>query len=162
MATHTPHPFLHLPFLGLLLLSAADDSAVMSSLLSFLSPAPPRWSASIPSATGQMSTETPPPLTSPPSTSTPPPSLVLCPLSSTSFSSSNPLQFKKNSLSGTLPSFENMTSLEQIYLDENDFTSVPNNFLLGLPNLQTFSISESTILNHCRCWILEQMSSQGC
>ncbi|KAL6582185.1 hypothetical protein OROMI_006199 [Orobanche minor] len=39
-----------------------------------------------------------------------------------------------------------MTSLEQIYIDENDFTFVPNNFLLGLPNLQTFSISENNNL----------------
>ncbi|KAK6138594.1 hypothetical protein DH2020_027672 [Rehmannia glutinosa] len=36
-----------------------------------------------------------------------------------------------------------MTSLEQIYLDENDFTTIPNNFLLGLTNLVTFSISEN-------------------
>ncbi|KAL6527969.1 hypothetical protein OROHE_014919 [Orobanche hederae] len=152
MATHTPHPFLHLlPFLGLLLLSAADDSALMSSLLSSLSLAPPRWSASTPSATGQMSTATPPPLTSPPSTSTLPPSLVLCPLSSTSFSSSNPLQFKKNSLSGTLPSFENMTSLEQIYLTKTTshlFLTISfkiPSYLAESTNLVTFYASNASI-----------------
>ncbi|KAL6582181.1 Receptor-like kinase tmk4 [Orobanche minor] len=147
MATHIPHPFLHfLPFLGLLLLSAADDSAVMSSLLSSLSPAPPRWSASTPFCnwTNVNCDSTSSYVTS-------------IDLNSASVSGSLPpelnqlfqlksLAVQKNSLSGTLPSFENMTSLEQIYLDENDFTSVPNNFLLGLPNLQTFSISENNNL----------------
>ncbi|KAL6532123.1 Receptor-like kinase tmk4 [Orobanche gracilis] len=146
MATHTQHPFLHLlPFLGLLLLSAADDSAVMSTLLSSLSPAPPRWSASTPFCnwTNVNCDSTSSYVTS-------------IDLNSASVSGSLPpelnqlLQLKslavqKNSLSGTLPSFENMTSLEQIYLDQNDFTSVPNNFLLGLPNLQTFSISENSL-----------------
>lgn len=36
-----------------------------------------------------------------------------------------------------------MTSLEQIYLDNNNFTSIPNNFLSGLTNLQIFSISDN-------------------
>ncbi|KAL0403669.1 UNVERIFIED_CONTAM: Receptor-like kinase TMK4 [Sesamum radiatum] len=94
-----------------------------------------------------MSTATLPQTTSLPSTSTPPPSPVPSHRNSTSFPSSNPLPPKKNSLSGTLPSFENMTSLEQIYLDNNGFTSVPNNFLLGLTNLQTFSISENIKLS---------------
>lgn len=39
-----------------------------------------------------------------------------------------------------------MTSLEQIYLDFNGFTSIPKNFLLGLTNLQLFSISENSNL----------------
>ncbi|KZV28216.1 hypothetical protein F511_20882 [Dorcoceras hygrometricum] len=51
------------------------------------------------------------------------------------------IALQKNSLSGSLPSFENMTALEQIFLDGNGFTSVPKNFLLGLTSLQTLSMS---------------------
>ncbi|XP_057808508.1 receptor-like kinase TMK4 [Salvia miltiorrhiza] len=51
------------------------------------------------------------------------------------------LAVQQNSLTGALHSFQNMTSLEQLYLDNNDFTSIPNNFLAGLTNLQVFSIS---------------------
>ncbi|CAN4104585.1 unnamed protein product [Withania somnifera] len=50
---------------------------------------------------------------------------------------------QKNSLSGTLPSFANMSNLAELYLDNNGFTSVPQDFLLGLTSLQTLSISEN-------------------
>ncbi|KAK1381127.1 receptor-like kinase TMK4 [Heracleum sosnowskyi] len=52
-----------------------------------------------------------------------------------------------NSLSGTLPSFANLTSLQEIFLDSNNFTSVPDNFLKGLTNLQTVSISDNPNLS---------------
>ncbi|PIN24291.1 Serine/threonine protein kinase [Handroanthus impetiginosus] len=149
MATHATHhhhrSFLlrFLPFLTLLLLSAADDSDVMLKLLSSLSPAPSGWSSSTPFCNWNS---------------------VRCDftssfvtainLSSTGISGTLPpevnqlsqLQFlalQKNSLTGPLPSFGNMTSLQQIYLDNNGFSSVPNNFLVGLINLQTFSISDN-------------------
>ncbi|KAL6582184.1 hypothetical protein OROMI_006198 [Orobanche minor] len=121
-------------------------SNISISLLSSLCPAPPRWSASTPFCnwTNVNCDYTSSYITS-------------IDLNSASVSGYLPpdlnqlfhlksLAVKKNSLSGTLPSFENMTSLEQMYLDENDFTFVPNNFLLGLPNLQTFSISENNNL----------------
>ncbi|KAL3829283.1 hypothetical protein ACJIZ3_018085 [Penstemon smallii] len=147
MATHHHHhPFLLL-FLSLLLhLSSADDSAVMSTLLSSLTPPPSGWSSSTPFCNWtNVNCDT---------TST---FVTSINLNSASISGTLPpelnqltqlqsLSLQRNSLSGTLPSFENMTSLEQIYLDENDFTTVPNNFLLGLTNLQTFSISENTHL----------------
>ncbi|XP_055813666.1 receptor-like kinase TMK4 [Solanum dulcamara] len=53
------------------------------------------------------------------------------------------LSVQKNSLSGTLPSFANMSNLAELYLDNNGFTSVPQDFLLGLTSLHTFSISEN-------------------
>ncbi|KAM7486154.1 hypothetical protein LguiA_002163 [Lonicera macranthoides] len=56
------------------------------------------------------------------------------------------LALRRNSLHGTLPSFANMTTLEQIFLDSNDFSSVPSDFLLGLTNLQSFSISDNPSL----------------
>ncbi|KAL2507719.1 Leucine-rich repeat protein kinase family protein [Forsythia ovata] len=40
-----------------------------------------------------------------------------------------------------------MSSLEKILLDINDFTTIPQSFLLGLTNLQTFSISENINLS---------------
>ncbi|KAL9162190.1 hypothetical protein ABFS82_07G073000 [Erythranthe guttata] len=145
--THHHHPFLLrlLSFLCFLLLSAADDSAVMSKLLSSLSSAPTGWSSSTsfckwPGVTCDSSS-----------------SVVDLDLNSAAISGSLPpeinqlsqlrtLAVQKNSLTGTLPSFQNMTSLEAIYLDNNAFTSLPENFLLGLTNLQTFSISENTKL----------------
>lgn len=56
------------------------------------------------------------------------------------------LSLQKNSLSGALPTFSNMTSLEKIYLDFNSFNSVPKDFLLGCINLQYLSISENNNL----------------
>ncbi|XP_071709586.1 receptor-like kinase TMK4 [Rutidosis leptorrhynchoides] len=53
------------------------------------------------------------------------------------------LQLQKNSLSGDLPSLSNLTFLESVFLDSNNFTSIPPNFFLGLTNLQTFSISDN-------------------
>ncbi|KAK6161652.1 hypothetical protein DH2020_005033 [Rehmannia glutinosa] len=115
----------------------------MSTLLSSLSPAPSGWSRSTPFCNWtNVNCD---------STST---YVTAINLNSAAVSGSLPpelnqlsqlktLAVQKNSLSGTLPSFENMTSLEQIYLDENDFTTIPNNFLLGLTNLVTFSISEN-------------------
>ncbi|KAL3634310.1 Receptor-like kinase tmk4 [Castilleja foliolosa] len=147
MAAHTHHHHLFLlPFLSLLILSGADDSAVMLTLLSSLSPAPSGWAASSPFCNWtQVNCD---------STST---FVTSINLNSASLSGSLPpelnqlsqlksLAVQKNSLSGTLPSFQNMSSLEQIYLDQNDFTSIPNDFILGLPNLVSFSISENTNL----------------
>ncbi|XP_071736377.1 receptor-like kinase TMK4 [Rutidosis leptorrhynchoides] len=53
------------------------------------------------------------------------------------------LQLQKNSLSGDLPSLSNLTFLDNVFLDFNNFTSIPPNFFLGLINLQTFTISEN-------------------
>ncbi|PIN22691.1 Serine/threonine protein kinase [Handroanthus impetiginosus] len=150
MTIHTHHHRL-LPFLTLLFLSAADDSAVMSRLLSNLSPAPSGWSSNTPfcnwtkvncDSTSLFVTAIN--LDSAGVSGTLPPEL-------NQLSQLQSLALQKNSLTGTLPSFENMTSLEQIYLDNNDFISVPNNFLLGLTNLQTFSISENFNL---RPWVI--------
>ncbi|KAK4489141.1 hypothetical protein RD792_004935 [Penstemon davidsonii] len=149
MATHQHqyhHPFLLLLLLPFLLLSSADDSAVMSLLLSSLSPTPSGWSSSTHFCTWtNINCDT---------TSS---FVTSINLNSASISGTLPsqlnqltqlksLSLQKNSLSGTIPSFQHMTTLEQIYLNNNDFTSVPENFLLGLPNLQTFSISENVNL----------------
>ncbi|CAA0833208.1 Leucine-rich repeat protein kinase family protein [Striga hermonthica] len=144
--THHPVFLLLLPFLSLVLLTAADDAAVMSTLLTSLSPAPRGWSASTSfcswtnvncDSTSNFVTSID--LNSAGVSGSLPPEL-------NQLSQLRSLAVQRNSLTGTLPSFQNITSLEQIYLDQNNFTSVPNNFLLGLPNLQTFSISQNTNL----------------
>ncbi|XP_031111832.1 receptor-like kinase TMK4 [Ipomoea triloba] len=61
----------------------------------------------------------------------------------TQLASLRSLSVQKNSLSGSLPSFANMSSLEELYLDSNEFSSIPQDFLLALPNLRTFSISDN-------------------
>ncbi|XP_019164622.1 PREDICTED: receptor-like kinase TMK4 [Ipomoea nil] len=61
----------------------------------------------------------------------------------TQLASFRSLSVQKNSLSRPLPSFANMSSLEELYLDSNEFSSIPPDFLLGLPNLQIFSISDN-------------------
>ncbi|XP_073127305.1 receptor-like kinase TMK4 [Henckelia pumila] len=129
-------------FLTLLpLLATSDDSAAMLKLLASLSPAPPGWSSDTNfckwtnvncDTTGSYVTGIN--LNSASVSGTLPPEI-------NSLSQLKTIALQKNSLTGTLPSFENMTSLEQIFLDGNGFTSVPKNFLLGLTNLQTLSIS---------------------
>ncbi|KAF8396025.1 hypothetical protein HHK36_017637 [Tetracentron sinense] len=48
-----------------------------------------------------------------------------------------------NQISGALPSLANLTNLQEVYLNNNNFTSIPPSFLSGLNNLQTLSISEN-------------------
>nr|GMD72302.1 receptor-like kinase TMK4 [Ipomoea batatas] len=129
--------------INLLTVSFCDDAAVMSKLLEALSPAPSGWSAfkdpctwtnvNCDKSTGNV---------------------VTINLDSQSLSGNLPseitqlaslrlLSVQINSLSGPLPSFANMSSLEELYLDSNQFSSIPQDFLLGLPNLQTFSISDN-------------------
>ncbi|KAL2469429.1 putative receptor protein kinase TMK1 [Abeliophyllum distichum] len=145
----TRHHFLHhlLLLICLLSFSCADDSATMSKLLSSLSPTPSGWSATTHfcSWTGincdsTKSFVTSIDLNSQSLSGTLPPEL-------NQLSQLKSLAVQKNSLSGTLPSFSNMSSLEQILLDINDFTTIPQSFLLGLTNLQTFSISDNINLS---------------
>nr|GMD68001.1 receptor-like kinase TMK4 [Ipomoea batatas] len=115
----------------------------MSNLLAALSPAPSGWSASKDPCTWTN-------VNCDKSTG----NVVTINLDSQSISGNLPsdltqlaslrtLSVQKNSLSGPLPSFANMSSLEGLFLDNNQFSSIPQDFLLGLPNLQTFSISDN-------------------
>ncbi|XP_047948261.1 receptor-like kinase TMK4 isoform X2 [Salvia hispanica] len=144
----TRHRRLHhlLILLSLLSLTAADDSAAMSKLLSSLSPAPRGWSSSAQFCTwsnvkcdSTNSFVTNINLDSASVSGTLPPEI-------NQLSKLQSFAVQKNSLSGPLPSFQNMTSLLQILLDDNQFSSIPNNFLAGLTNLQVFSISENEAL----------------
>nr|GLL41434.1 receptor-like kinase TMK4 [Ipomoea trifida] len=130
--------------INLLTVSFCDDAAVMSNLLEALSPPPYDWYSSdnnpctwtnvqCDKSTGKV---------------------VTINLDSQSISGNLPseitqlgslrtLSVQKNSLSGTLPSFANMSSLEELYLESNQFSSIPQDFLLGLPNLRIFGISDN-------------------
>ncbi|KAF5736624.1 receptor protein kinase TMK1-like [Tripterygium wilfordii] len=53
------------------------------------------------------------------------------------------LSLQGNSLSGDLPSFANLTNLQMVYLDGNNFSSVPTGCFEGLTSLQTLSLGEN-------------------
>lgn len=56
------------------------------------------------------------------------------------------LSLQKNSFAGPIPLLANLTSLQDLYLDNNNFTSVPSGFFQGLTSLQTLSLSENSNL----------------
>nr|XP_016506753.1 PREDICTED: receptor-like kinase TMK4 [Nicotiana tabacum] len=115
----------------------------MSKLLSSLSPPPSGWSTSQPFCSWKnvncdksSTTVTSINLDSQSVSGSLPPQL-------NQLSNLKTLSLQNNQLSGPLPSFSNMSHLAEIFLDNNQFTSIPQDFLLGVPNLVTFSISEN-------------------
>ncbi|WRX21137.1 Serine-threonine/tyrosine-protein kinase [Theobroma cacao] len=57
------------------------------------------------------------------------------------------ISLQRNSLSGAIPSFANLSNLQSIYLDSNAFTSVSPGAFSGLTSLQTLSMSENVKLS---------------
>lgn len=53
------------------------------------------------------------------------------------------LALQVNSLAGPLPTLANLSLLQSVYLDSNNFTAVPAGFFGGLAALQKFSISQN-------------------
>ncbi|KAK4732870.1 hypothetical protein R3W88_025858 [Solanum pinnatisectum] len=145
MAFHHHHYLLlHLLlFFTSLSFTFSDDADVMSKLLAALSPTPSGWSTSKPfcSWTNVICDKSSATVTSinldSQSISGSLPSEI------TQLSNLKTLSLQKNKLSGPLPSFANMSKLAELFLDNNQFTSVPQDFLLGVPNLVTLSISEN-------------------
>ncbi|KAK2971419.1 hypothetical protein RJ640_025369 [Escallonia rubra] len=123
---------------------AADDAAVMAKLAKSLTPTPTGWSGSNPckwtgvscDSSGRVSSIS---LASKSLSGELPPDLSTL----TSLSS---LSLQRNHLSGAVPPLSNLNSLEEIFLDNNNFTSIPADFLSGLTSLQTFTISENPSL----------------
>ncbi|KAL3531066.1 hypothetical protein ACH5RR_010388 [Cinchona calisaya] len=119
----------------------ADDAAIMAELAKGLSPAPPGWNNGPPckwpgvqcDPSGRVTSIN---LISKSLTGQLPPDL-------NKLSSIQSLNLQRNQLSGPLPSLSNIATLREVYLDNNNFTSVPPDFLSGLTSLQTFSISEN-------------------
>ncbi|KAK1426364.1 hypothetical protein QVD17_15035 [Tagetes erecta] len=67
------------------------------------------------------------------------------------------LAVQRNSISGDLPTLSNLTMLQQVIVDGNNFTSIPFDFFTGLINLQSFSISDNLDLSP---WIIPDTLSQ--
>nr|XP_043613004.1 receptor-like kinase TMK4 [Erigeron canadensis] len=57
------------------------------------------------------------------------------------------LDLQSNQFSGPLPSLANLTLLQQLNLFRNGFTSIPQDFLVGLSSLQHFNISQNSNLD---------------
>ncbi|KAF4357066.1 receptor-like kinase TMK4 [Cannabis sativa] len=127
-------------FLCLILAAAADESAVMSKLLSVVSPAPKGWSSTadycstwdgIKCSSGKVTAIN---LRDMSLTGTLPSDLG-------TLSQLTTLSLQGNHFKGSFPSMANLSLLQSIYLDGNNFTSIPSGCFQGLTNLQTLSIS---------------------
>ncbi|KAM7266195.1 hypothetical protein ACFE04_004092 [Oxalis oulophora] len=57
------------------------------------------------------------------------------------------LSLQQNSLTGSIPSLANISTLESIYLNNNNFTSIQTGCFTGLTSLQTLSLSYNQFLN---------------
>ncbi|KAK8703653.1 hypothetical protein V6N13_047303 [Hibiscus sabdariffa] len=148
MENINPRHFL-LPFLLLsAVLAAADDGASILKLASSFSPPPTGWSStssdnycswpgincdksnrvtSINLASKSLSGSLPPEIAT--------------------LSELRTVSLQHNSLSGSVPSFANLSNLQTIFLDGNAFTSVSPDAFFGLTSLQTLSLSENTKLS---------------
>ncbi|CAN4120853.1 unnamed protein product [Withania somnifera] len=144
MAFHHHYLLLHLLLLFTSFSSTfSDDATVMSRLLTSLSPPPSGWSTSQPfcswknvncdKSTGTVTSIN---LDSQSVSGSLPPEI-------TQLSNLKTLSLQNNNLSGPLPSFANMSNLAELSLNSNQFTSVPQDFLLGVPNLVTLSVSDN-------------------
>ncbi|KAE8077202.1 hypothetical protein FH972_015787 [Carpinus fangiana] len=134
-----------LSLLALSSLTTADDAAVMSKLLAALSPTPSGWSTSTdPCKWENVTCDGNNRVTSI--------DLVNKSLSGTlpsnlgSLTQLKSLSLQGNSFSGPLPSLANLSSLQQLYLDNNKFSSIPDGFFQGLTSLHTLFLSENTNL----------------
>ncbi|KAE8694814.1 Leucine-rich repeat protein kinase family protein isoform 2 [Hibiscus syriacus] len=57
------------------------------------------------------------------------------------------VSLQRNALSGTVPSFANLSSLQEVFLDSNAFTSISTNAFSGLTSLQKLSLSDNAGLS---------------
>ena len=124
-----------------LTLSSADDAAVMAKLLASFSTAPSGWSNSTDyckwkNVTCKGSSVTEIRLISQSLSGTLPSDLGTLTLLES-------LSLQQNSLYGPKSSFSNLTSLRQLYLDNNKFSSIPTGFFQGLTSLQILILSEN-------------------
>ncbi|KAL4643900.1 hypothetical protein ACB092_02G124700 [Castanea dentata] len=126
-----------------LTLSSANDSAAMAKLLASFVPAPSGWSATTDCCKWKnvncdgSNRVTSINLASQSLTGTLPSDLGTLTQLTT-------LSLQGNSLSGPLPSLANLTSLQKLYLDNNNFTSIPSGFFQGLTSsLQILTLSQN-------------------
>ncbi|XP_004298216.1 PREDICTED: probable receptor protein kinase TMK1 [Fragaria vesca subsp. vesca] len=132
-------------FLPFLLLTAADDAAVMSKLLSNLKPSGWSSSDSYCSWDGVKCDSD----TSKRVTSINLASRFLSgslPSNLNDLSELTTLSLQNNTLTGPFPSLANLSNLREVYLDTNNFSSIPAGCFGGLTGLQTLSMSNNEIL----------------
>ncbi|KAB5556343.1 hypothetical protein DKX38_007252 [Salix brachista] len=144
------HPALLLS-LSLLLLSSAtaDDGSAILKLANSITPLPSDWSTKSP--TGFCSWRG----IKCDSSNTRVTSISLSKLSLSgtlpqeisTLSELQSLTFQDNQLSGAIPSLANLTNLQTILLNTNNFTSISPGFLQGLTSLQTLSVGDNVNLS---------------
>ncbi|XP_062184961.1 receptor protein kinase TMK1-like [Phragmites australis] len=69
------------------------------------------------------------------------------PASISSLAALNGLSLQGNRLSGPLPSFRGMASLEHVFLNDNAFDSIPADFFAGLTGLLDISLGNNPLIN---------------
>ncbi|KAM0986279.1 hypothetical protein ACFX13_013728 [Malus domestica] len=130
--------------------TATDDFDVMSKLAEGLSPAPKGWSKSISYCNWDgVECDSSNRITSINLAS----KALFGSLSSNLnfLSQLTTLSLQSNSLSGAFPSLANLSLLQEIYLDTNNFTSIPAGCFKGLSSLQILSRSQNINLDS---WVL--------
>ncbi|XP_024984553.1 receptor-like kinase TMK4 isoform X2 [Cynara cardunculus var. scolymus] len=144
-------------FLLLLSFTAADDAAVMAKLSTSLSPALSSWKSNTDFCKWEGITCDDSKLVT--SINIPSKSLTgNLPSDINQLSQLKTLNLQRNSLSGDLPTLANLTLLEQLNLESNNFTSIPPGFFSGLTSLQSFSISDNSDLSP---WVLPNDLTQS-
>ncbi|KAJ6757319.1 hypothetical protein OIU74_026546 [Salix koriyanagi] len=149
MGHHHPYLLFSLFFLLLFSTATADDGATILKLANSLTPLPSGWSTK--SSTtfcswqgircdSSKSRVTSISLSKLSVSGTLPPEI-------STLSELQSLSVQGNQLSGDLPSLANLTKLQHIFLDFNNFTSIPPSFFQGLTGLQTFSVGNNVNLS---------------
>ncbi|XP_062109876.1 receptor-like kinase TMK4 [Humulus lupulus] len=120
-----------------------NDNAVMSSLLEAISPSPTGWSHSAHhcskwtgvncSSSGRVTTISLANLSL----------MGTLPSNLASLSELTHFNLKGNRFSGPLPSFANLSFLQEIFLDYNNFTSVPSHCFQGLTSLMVLTMDQN-------------------
>ncbi|KAJ0768373.1 putative protein kinase RLK-Pelle-LRR-IX family [Helianthus annuus] len=139
------HHLLFITFFFLISFSTGDDAVVMSKLSTSIFPTPSTWKTNNFCDWEGITCDNSNRVTSVNLSSK---SLTgTLPLDLNNLSQLKTLALQRNSLSGDLPTLANLTLLEQVLLDNNNFVSVPSGFFSGLTNLQTISISDNPNLS---------------
>ncbi|CAN8258337.1 unnamed protein product [Cochlearia groenlandica] len=142
MEAPTPHLLLFLLFsVTFLSITVADDGAAMLALSKSFTPPPPDWSSSadfcqwkgVRCSSGRVV-----------SINLADKSLTgVLPSEISSLSELKSISLQRNKLSGEIPSFANLSSLQEIYLDDNIFDGVVTGSFSGLTSLQILSMSDN-------------------
>ena len=68
----------------------------------------------------------------------------------------NYLELPGNGFAGAMPSLSGMANLQNVYLHQNNFTSIPSDFFTGLTSLQNLYIDRNLELNATSGWTIPQ------